>query len=333
MIECIFTLDYENYGDGTGSLFEQIYKPAEKLKDLFLKKSFRFVTFVEVAELEIIERKGTDPAIVIVKDQVRELYRNGFEIALHIHPQWYNARFDASSWQVDYMDYNLCILPASRIVQILDRSIAYLRKLINKPDYTPLSFRNNNWLFQPSQPLTTLLAEKGIKVDSSLFKGGFQHKLRLDYRKALDNGYYWKFSNDITVPDPNGVMIEIPTFTKMVFPWQLLDRKRLQLQQKASSYHTRPFIQDRLKDFLRIRYPLKLDFCRLTFNKLRSLMERLIREDTQDPETLKPIVLIGHTKDLVDFTTVENLLVYLEDNCISPSTFTQIYERYNLRDL
>ena len=30
MIECIFTLDYEIYGDGTGSLNELVYEPTDR---------------------------------------------------------------------------------------------------------------------------------------------------------------------------------------------------------------------------------------------------------------------------------------------------------------
>ena len=31
MIECIFTLDYEIYGNGTGALKDLVYEPAERL--------------------------------------------------------------------------------------------------------------------------------------------------------------------------------------------------------------------------------------------------------------------------------------------------------------
>ena len=56
MIECIFTIDYEIYGNGEGSLRELVYEPAEKLKDIFLKHNVRFVNFVEAAEFEMIEK-------------------------------------------------------------------------------------------------------------------------------------------------------------------------------------------------------------------------------------------------------------------------------------
>src|SRR5580700_12092016 len=128
MIDCIFTLDYEIYGNGMGALSDLVYEPARHLKDVFHKWGARFFNFVEVAEFEKIEACGTDAAIELVRKQVRELYREGFEIALHLHPQWCNARYRDGRWLLDSAEYNLCTLPRTRTVQIVERSLAYLRE-------------------------------------------------------------------------------------------------------------------------------------------------------------------------------------------------------------
>jgi hypothetical protein len=52
MLEVIFTLDYEIYGNGRGSLQDLIYTPAEKLEEIFKGHNVPFVAFIEVAELE-----------------------------------------------------------------------------------------------------------------------------------------------------------------------------------------------------------------------------------------------------------------------------------------
>ena len=101
MIECIFTIDYEIYGNGQGSLRELVYEPTEKLMAIFRKWNVRFVVFVEVSELEMLESKGTDPAIDQVKHQIKDLYEEGFELGLHLHPQWYNARYEDGTWFLD----------------------------------------------------------------------------------------------------------------------------------------------------------------------------------------------------------------------------------------
>src|SRR5437870_10970898 len=172
MLECIFTIDYEIYGNGEGSLKELVYEPAKKLKAIFDRAGAKFVVFVEAAELEKIDTLRTDPAIDDVKRQVREFYEDGFEIGLHLHPQWCNAQYRSGKWDLDYAEYNLCTLPEQRIDQIVGDSIEYLRNILEAPNFIPLSFRAGNWLFQPTAAAARVLTRHGIKIDSSVFKGG-----------------------------------------------------------------------------------------------------------------------------------------------------------------
>jgi len=328
MIECIFTIDYEIYGNGEGSLRELVFEPAKRLMALFQKGKARFVPFVEVAELEMLESKSADPIIDLVKQQIQDFHREGFELGLHLHPQWYNARYENGRWQLDYSEYNLCTLPSKRIDQIIERAIKYLQEVLGVHDFKPFSFRAGNWLFQPTQPLAQVLAAHGIKVDSSVFKGGLQHQHSLDYRRALRNGFYWKFTDYVDVPDANGTLLELPIYTQMVPLWKMITPKRAGLQQKGSSLSkTGKEKLSRILDFLRFYYPLKFDFCRMTLNELISILDIVIKEDKFDPASLRPIVAIGHTKDLIDIETVNSFLSYLEQKKISISTFDEVYQR------
>ena len=329
MIECIFTIDYEIYGNGQGSLKELVYEPAEKLKVIFDKWNARFVAFVEVAELEIIEARRSDPAIDLVKNQIRSFYEEGFELGLHLHPQWYNGQYVNKEWHLDYSEYNLCELPRNRIADIVDRSLRYFREILAVADYTPLSFRAGNWLFQPTKNVANVIAERGIKVDSSVFKGGLQHQYNLDYRPAMKNGYYWKFTNDVNVASAQGLMLELPIHTQMVLPWKMLTSKRVGLQKKGfSPARSRRSKLNRLRDFLRLRHPLKFDFCRMTLDELTGMVDMVIEEDRQNPLLRRPIVAIGHTKDLVDFETVASFLSFLGLKGIAVSTFAQAYQNW-----
>ncbi len=328
MIECIFTIDYEIYGNGEGSLKSLVYEPTEKLAAIFRKRNARFVVFVEVAELEMIERRGTDEAIGLVKRQIKGFYREGFELGLHLHPQWYRSQYKNGEWQLDYNEYSLCALPRERIAEIVDRSVVYFQSVLGASDFTPFSFRAGNWLLQPTQAAADVLAKRGIKVDSSVFKGGLQHQYRLDYRRALKNGYYWRFEDDVNLPDPGGTLLELPIHTRIVPTWKMFTTKRIGLQQKVSSASQNGKNRFyRMMDFLRFRYPLKLDFCRMTMTELTDMVDRVIQEEQKDPKTFKPIVAIGHTKDLVDFKTVESFLDYLKGKRIRLSSFTEAYHR------
>ena len=328
MIEFVFTIDYEIYGDGHGSLRELVYEPARRLEEIFVRRGVRFVTFVEVSEFERIEEVGTDPAIDLVARQVRGLFADGFEIGLHLHPQWSNARYEGDRWVLDFSEYNLCTLPRPRVVDIVGRSLRYLRYLVGDPSFTPMSFRAGNWLFQPTQPAGRVLADSGLRIDSSVFKGGLQRGRGLDYRAALKNGDYWRFETNVNEPDPSGSLIELPIYADMVPFWRLATTKRLAMRRNVggAGYGSAGRL-DRLRDFLRVRYPLKLDFCRMTLDELTAMMERVIRQDRQNPDALRPIVAIGHTKDLLDLGTVEKFLAYLEQQAIPIVTFMDIYPR------
>jgi hypothetical protein len=328
MIELICTVDYEIYGNGEGSLRELVYEPAQRLKEIFLRWNQRFVVFVEVAELEMIEAAGADPAIDLIKNQIRDFYRDGFELGLHLHPWWYNARRKNGEWILDYTEYNLCTLPRTRIAQTIGRGISYLREILGGSDFTPLSHRAGHLLFQNTQAAAKVLAERGIKVDSSVYKGGLWGQHNLDYRPALRNGYYWKFMDCANLPDPEGVLLELPIYTQMVPTWKMFTNKRIGLQPKGSSTsQAGKKMLSRMKDFLRYRYPLKFDLCQMSLKELIGVVDAVLMEDGQNPTILRPIVAIGHTKDLVDVETLKLFLSYLEKKRIPLSAFQSVYPR------
>lgn len=327
MIDFIFTLDYEIYGKGTGSLTELVYEPAERLRRLFDKWNARFVAFVEVAEFEKIAQYRTDSAINLVREQIFDLHREDHEIALHLHPQWSHARYAQGAWYLDALEYNLCTLSRERIAEIVEGALDHLRTLVQDRGFTPLSFRAGNWLFQPTQTAANVLAQKGIRVDSSVFKGGVQRSHRLDYRPAMANGDYWFFSDDVNTPNDQGPWLEIPIYTEMVPFWRMSTGKRLGMNSGmgiAGQSIVRKW--NRVRDLARFRYPLKLDFCRMTLGELTSMVDNIIRSPREEDNCL-PIVAIGHTKDLVDFHTVDAFLAYLHERGITVSTFADVYPK------
>jgi hypothetical protein len=328
MIECVFTLDYEVYGDGTGSMEQLVHAPAERLMGLFDNLGVKLVVFAEAAELMQIEANGTDPAIGAVRGQLRKFHEEGYEIGLHLHPQWCGAQYRDGTWLLDNREYNLCTLERDRIRQIVARAIGYLRDVVADARFQPLSFRAGNWLFQPCQPVAGVLAEAGIRVESSVFKGGRQRYRRLDYRPSARNGYYWTFGNDVNVPDSDGALLELPIHTQMVPFWKLLTAKRVGLQNRgALACRSRQQRLCRFLDLLRPFYPLKLDFCRMTLPELVDMTDTIVREDRVTPVTYKPIVAIGHTKDLVDCETVDAYLRYLKAKGIGVTTFGSVLDR------
>ncbi|HUK26204.1 MAG TPA: hypothetical protein VLV49_16610 [Terriglobales bacterium] len=328
MIDLLFTLDYEIYGNGAGRLGELVYEPAEKLKEIFRKWNCRFVAFVEAVEFERIEACQADPAVGLVRRQIRELHEEGFEIGLHLHPQWSRARYQQGRWQLDESEYNLCVLAPERITEIVAGALHYLRAVLGEPSFTPLSFRAGNWLFQPTRAAAAVLAGQGIRIDSSVFKGGLLHTHGLDYRPAMRNGYYWRFEADVNREQPAGPWVEVPIYTEMVPFWKMRTSKRMGLNQGlglGGQSLRRKF--SRALDLMRFHYPLKLDFCRMTLAELIAMTDGILRQDQQNPAQYRPVVAIGHTKDLADYETIDAFLGYLRSKAIAVETFQGIYPK------
>lgn len=333
MIEFIFTVDYEIYGNGAGSLKKLVYEPASQLIDLFLKYKAAIVFFIEVAELEMIEEREKCPDINLIKEQVKKIRELGFELGLHLHPQWYAAEFKEGKWFLEEEEYNLCLLPEERIRELVNQAINYIKYLTDDSSFIPIAYRAGNWLMTSAKTISPILARSGLKIDSSVFKGGYQHLYHLDYRQAPIDLFYWRFSDEVTKPDPGGQLFEIPIYTKMIPTWKFLSKRRLSLEAGgASSVSLKTKFASRYRDFLRLKVPLKFDFCRLSLGELQSMAEELIDIDALSPSDYKPVVLIGHTKDRPDYQTVELFLSYLADKGIKTTTFRQAIQTIALRE-
>jgi hypothetical protein len=324
MVEIIFTLDYEIYGNGRGSLRELVIEPTEQLAAIFKQHAAPLVIFAEAVEFDKIEHAQSDPSSSDVCRQLRHLRTAGHEIALHLHPWWANARFEQGLWHLDWSERNICALPQQRIEAIVAGAIGYLRAALNDPGYVPHSFRGGLWLMQPTENMARVLSRHGIRADSSVFKGGRTRALGLDYRPALQNDSHWRFSTDVNVPDASGSLLEVPIHTEMVPFWEMLGRKRLQVQKKVPVASNGSPLPARWRDFLRLRYPRKLDFCRMTAPEMRAVMERILHETRPRQSKLTPVVAIGHSKDLVDFDAIRQFLAFLRDNSIAVTTFARL---------
>jgi len=324
MIECVFTLDYEVYGNGDGSLRDLVLDPTQRLADIFQEFGAPFVVFAEAVEFAKMEEAKSDPDTARVRAHMRELRAAGHEIALHLHPWWANARYADGRWRMDWSERNIGTLEPDRMEAIVSGAIRYLREALDDPRFTPLSFRAGQWAIQPTPVIANVLVRHGIRVDSSLFKGGRVRGLGLDYRPALGNDGFWRFGNDVNVPDPYGILWEIPIHTQLVPLWQMLGRKRLKLQSRSRSASQGTPLSHYWLDFFRFRYPRKLDFCRMTFEEMREATEAVLKNRQERQEDRSVMVAIGHSKDFVDSEAVRRFLTFLRERSVPVTTFARL---------
>jgi hypothetical protein len=65
----------------------------------------------------------------------------------------------------------------------------------------------------------------------------------------------------------------------------------------------------------------------MSANETAEVMAAVLEADRREDGFYRPIVAIGHTKDLDDLGTADTLLAFLSQNDISVSTFTEIYPK------
>jgi len=327
MLGLIFSLDYEIYGTGIGDFSNLMITPTDQLLDLFDMYGAKLTIMAEVAE--IIALKKYDSFLSIaerIENQLVEAIKRGHDVQLHLHPAWFNARYDGNRWILDFDEYALVGLPFERIDSYIKQGKQYIENLLQKAEseshYQCIAFRAGNWLMQPSKNIIKALEQNGFEFDTSVYKWGFNQvgKYKLDYREAHSNVFSWVVdTQDINRNDARQGLKEIPIFTKKVFITSMLSWKRLNLE-----WQLRRASKDDLSDaaqglgsskkigFFRLIHAKKFDFCRLSFREMKTFLS-YAEKVTNSARAMVPIVAIGHSADFVDDGSLETFLSYVNE--------------------
>lgn len=216
----VLTDDWELRGNGSGRVEQLQCKPASQLMDLYERLQIRSTFNVEVLQQLAFERYAPDDAELRAdrdawKTSVREMVARGFDVQLHLHPQWLGAERVDGWWRLGTR-WNLADYSIDELRQMMKPAMDYLRPII--APHTPVSFRAGAWgIGPPSRALFEVLLENGISLDVSIVNGskydGEGIKLdyttldspNLAYRPDLDDGRH------IARGTPGHGMIEIPT--------------------------------------------------------------------------------------------------------------------------
>lgn len=228
------TFDYELFfGEPTGSAEKCILEPSRLLAELASKHQIKLVFFIDVGYILQMEKQKADfPELQqdyeAVTEQVRKLAQDGHDCQLHIHPHWEDCTFGKSGWNMNTSRYKLSDFTSEEIADIVSRYKKGLESLTDKP---VSSYRAGGWCVQPFERLKSALQENGIRLDSSVFPGGFSDagNYAYDFRNA-PAASRWSFSHDPATEDPNGDFLEIPIASEYYGPlffWKLFVLGRL----------------------------------------------------------------------------------------------------------
>jgi hypothetical protein len=325
----VLSVDYEIFGNGSGDVRQHIVEPADRMARLCRRYAMPLTVFFEVEEYLAFERfdeplkqtLGYSPSRLI-REQIISLAEKGHDIQLHLHPEWYDARFDNRHWQLRMDKQTVDSLFESQ--GETDRYVAQRKEVVDAligrvaPGRKVTTYRAGAFRAQPGTKLLRALEANGILIDSSVVKGlqcGNGH-LDLDYRNAPSAKGPWRIKDDVARENPKGGIWEFPIYSVM--------RRRLHqaTPRRLRAKFSRNVPKDRQRDminqlgvrgvnplkslrFLWQKVPIKLDFHNVSPGKLLDWIRSAPKPEGGKPDLL---VLIGHTKEHTDDKAFETLL-------------------------
>ncbi len=361
----ILSLDYEVLGNGAGDVRRDVVYPTGRLLDICDRHGAKMTIMFEVGEYWAFERYdeqlqhdlGYSP-FRAMKEQVIDATRRGHDVQLHLHPQWIDAEYDKSSWQLRNSYWRLADLPdglgsekqVTSIVGALHRGKQTLENMLQpvKTDYECACFRAGGFYAQPSRHIIRAMKRIGLRADSSVVKGFRKTEpFVVDYSQVeTSKAAWWTTDTDLTQEGPTGTnILELPVSSRMEPYWKSFKpakiRAALRRRRIEHAHHNGngngngpsedhgdgrrlssvPSWQAVMKRMLR-EHASMFDFCKLSCRD----MVRRMREHSQNPE--QPVVLIGHSKDFVNDWHLDRFLTWLSRNEVVHSvTFSEYLRR------
>lgn len=179
--------DFEIQGNGLGNVADLQYLPALALMNLAQKHGVKVTFMADVAHLLVLQAYcNEDRSLRLQKDILDNLLllikERGFDVQLHLHPQWLGAKQIGGHFQVS-SNWNIGTYPADQQKDLLRESINYLRFLIQPhfPEYRTIAFKAGAWGLQPSQTFLSECSLLGIKIIIAVRSGLKSPKASIDY--------------------------------------------------------------------------------------------------------------------------------------------------------
>ena len=217
----LFTFDYELFlGTRSGKPGDCILDPSRRLLDLFRTYDFKAVFFIDTVHLlRLKEIAPQYPAAAKdwedIKQQLKEIVREGHEVFPHIHAHWLDAVYlsDENEWELkNTRYYQFSSLPRAQQLELFDGSMALLNDLARpvKPSYSADAYRAGGWSVQPFCHFKPFFRQYGIIHEWSVIPGKYlaSDAHSFDFRKAPADHPVYRFEEDPAVPDTKGGFLE-----------------------------------------------------------------------------------------------------------------------------
>lgn len=304
----ILTVDYELFGNGSGSLLHCVIIPLERMAAIAERHGAKLEIFVEALEFAAIERSAPQAErIATVKRQLSDMVRRGHRLQFHLHPQWHEARLQDGNWVLDEREWRTGDIGAARLMDMLNSAQQWLRSAVAdvEPEYGCTVFRAGGSCIQPARIALAALRALRMTMDSSVAPGVYSTDAVswYDFRNC-PSAHWWRVEEEVTCAG-KGEFLEVPIAVGRVNALQHV-RARMQRAQEgefcdgcSGTYRNRQSVMRRVVDLLQKVWSARramLDYCALPAD----LMIDVTRDWSgrfSSGDLAIPVVAIGHTKN------------------------------------
>lgn len=339
-IHLAFVDDWELSGDGSGDPNMLQFAPMSKLVEIYNKHGVRGSFNAEV--LQQITFRNFQTAHPELKtlagewdDAVRETFRQGHDIQLHIHPQWSSAEYQKGKWNLGG-DWSILNYSEDEARALVTRGKEYLENLLRplNPNYRCISFRSGSWCIAPSPFMLNLLAESGIIFDMSIV-GGVRYdtrRIKLDYSNCEEDflPYYPVMSDARRVSDEREAIVCVPTnhfyssrrMTLRHHARKVAEKLKSRVPadsgrsvkayghewaQTSHDSRLRRVYDKGVVPYLKGRHLIS-DLAQLDYSLMTEMLESIRQRARSSGLKDVPVILENHTKDLRDFAHIDRFV-------------------------
>ncbi len=242
---------------------KELIIPAEDIISICKEYGAKYSIFFDVCEYYALQSssKSNRDAREEIANQVRNMFSEGHDVQLHLHPHWFPGlgnKWTSKGWKYDLTHFRLQSLPIGNfedrktIRGLFKWGVETLESIIKpvKSSYAVTSFRAGGYCIQPSQDIVKVMREVGILADSSVWFGGYRDDgvYYYDFRKAPSKYQPYYTTDDILIPSTKNTnlgVIEFPIASTAV-----RNIKKLFLAKSFSHVELCQFGKNQIKRFL-----------------------------------------------------------------------------------
>ena len=336
--------DWELSGNGSGDIRRLQFEPLRRLVSIYDRLGIRGSFNAEVMQqITFRQHENEHNELKVLADEwddvVRETFRQGHDIQLHIHPQWQNSEYKDGRWNLT-ADWSILNYSREAARQMLLRGKEYLENILRdiNPDYRCVSFRSGAWCIAPSPHMLDLLVELGIVFDMSIVAGVKYdtRNIKLDYTNCEEDflPYYPVMTDARRVSDKVEPIICVPTNCFYASRRQVLRHHLDKTVTKISSKINGPttvsnngrsveaygeqwaqidgslmarVYRKAIIPYLRGKHTIS-DLAQLDYALMMEMLNSIRKRSRASGLADVPVVLENHTKDLHNFSDLERFL-------------------------